>query len=445
MKFFGFYSEFLEFPMKFCGNMKKKGLVVQVGNFQKNREKLQERLVENSVAVLFAGQAPYKRGDEQYPFSPDRNFYYVTGIDREECIFFMAKTPAGVTSTLYIPRGNGILAKWVGANMTVEEAKQASGMDHIEFVDAFPKDFAQFLFKQNIKTVYLDLENRDWNALPSPALSFAKELRGRYPAVSFEDLYTIFSDLRVIKEKWELERMRRAMHITEEGFFAMMEHARGGMMEYEIEAYFDFALTRLGVRQKAFQTIAAAGKGGTILHYGQNNQQTKDGDLILVDAGAQVDWYNGDITRTFPVSGKFTERQKIIYNIVLAGQKKVVDTIRPGVPFVRLNEVLKVHYLEELKKLGLAETMEDVANYYYHGVSHYLGAETHDIGRYVDRDLQPGMVLTVEPGLYIEEWDIGIRIEDDVLVTEDGCEVMTSNMIRTVEDIEAFMAKGREA
>lgn len=420
-------------------------MVFLMDNFQKNRDKLQARLSENSVAVVFAGQAPYKRGDEQYPFSPDRNFYYVTGIERENCIFFMAKTALEVTTTLYIPRDNGILAKWVGANITAEESRQKSGMEAVEFIDSFRKDFAEFIFKHNIKTIYLDLENRDWNALPSAALSFAKEIREQYPAVCMEDLYPIFSDLRVIKEDWELERMRKAMQITEEGFLAMMENARGGMMEYEIEAYFDFVLTKRGVRQKAFQTIAAAGKRGTILHYVENNQVTKDGDLILVDAGAQVDWYNGDITRTFPVSGKFTQRQKMVYNMVLAGHQKVMEAIRPDVPFSRLNQVLKEHYFQELKKNGLVDTMEEVAKYYYHGVSHYLGAETHDIGRYMDRKLQAGMVLTVEPGLYIEEWEIGIRIEDDVLVTEDGCEVMTKNLIRTATEIEEFMAKGRKA
>lgn len=229
------------------------------------------------------------------------------------------------------------------------------------------------------------------------------------------------------------------------GVEAMMANARPGMMEYEIEAHFDFTLMQHGAREKAFQTIAAAGKRGTILHYTKNNGKTKDGDLLLVDCGAQVDWYNGDISRTFPVNGKFTERQKLVYNIVLEGQQKVIDAIRPGQPFSRLNEILKEHYLEALKEIGLVKTMADVAKYYYHGVSHYLGAETHDIGRYTERVLQPGMVLTVEPGLYIEEWGIGIRIEDDALVTEDGCEIMTKDMIKTVEEIEAFMTKGKQA
>lgn len=413
--------------------------------FIDNRRKLAARLEEGSAAVLFAGKAPLKRGDEYYPFSPDRNFYYVTGVERENCVFLMAKVAGGLQETLFIPRDNGILAKWVGANMTAEEAEEISGMTDIRPIDAFADDFAQMVFRNNITKIYLDLEHREWDDVLTPALRFAKELREKYPAMAVGDLYPIFGDLRLIKEPYELEKMRKAMDITRMGVEAMMANARPGMMEYEIEAHFDFTLMQHGAREKAFQTIAAAGERGTILHYTKNNGKTKDGDLLLVDCGAQVDWYNGDISRTFPVNGKFTERQKLVYNIVLEGQQKVIDAIRPGQPFSRLNEILKEHYLEALKEIGLVETMADVAKYYYHGVSHYLGAETHDIGRYTERVLQPGMVLTVEPGLYIEEWGIGIRIEDDALVTEDGCEIMTKDMIKTVEEIEAFMAKGKQA
>ena len=412
--------------------------------FIDNRRKLAARLEEGSAAVLFAGKAPLKRGDEYYPFSPDRNFYYVTGVERENCVFLMAKVAGGLQETLFIPRDNGILAKWVGANMTAEEAEEISGMTDIRPIDAFADDFAQMVFRNNITKIYLDLEHREWDDVLTPALRFAKELREKYPAMAVGDLYPIFGDLRLIKEPYELEKMRKAMDITRMGVEAMMANARPGMMEYEIEAHFDFTLMQHGAREKAFQTIAAAGERGTILHYTKNNGKTKDGDLLLVDCGAQVDWYNGDISRTFPVNGKFTERQKLVYNIVLEGQQKVIDAIRPGQPFSRLNEILKEHYLEALKEIGLVKTMADVAKYYYHGVSHYLGAETHDIGRYTERVLQPGMVLTVEPGLYIEEWGIGIRIEDDALVTEDGCEVLTASIPKTIEEIEAFLKKKKK-
>ena len=411
--------------------------------FTQNRQRLAERMPQNSIAVLFAGKAPCKRGDEYYPFSPDRNFYYLTGIEREDMIFVLAKYGAQTEEILFLPRDNGEMAKWVGANMTPEEAQEVSGISDLRPLDAFTEDFAALVFRQNLTTLCLDMEHRQWADTQTPALRFAAECRANYPAMQFLDLYPIFGDLRLIKTPFELERMRKAMEITRKGLEAMMLHARPNMYEYEMEAYFDFTLMQNGVRHKAFSTIAAAGERATILHYSKNDGIAKDGDLLLVDCGAQYEWYNGDITRTFPVNGKFTPRQRMVYEIVLEGQQKVIDTIRPGLPFSRLNEILKEHYLTALQEIGLAETMEDVTKYYYHGVSHYLGAETHDIGRYISRDLQPGMVLTVEPGLYIPQWEIGIRIEDDVLVTENGCEVMTKDMIKTVDEIEAFLAKGR--
>ena len=408
-----------------------------------NRKKVFKRMMNDSVLVLFNGHAPYKRGDEKYMFSPDRNFYYVTGIDRENEIVLFTKTETTESVTLYIERDNGYLAKWVGANITPEEAPEESGITNISYTDKFRSDIAETVFKNNIKHIYVDLEDRDWDAAETESLKFAYEFRKKFPAVDMIDAYQFFAGLRIIKEDYELDLMRKAIKITTDGIAEMMKNAHANMYEYEIEAYFDYVLTKNGVRDKAFKTIAASGKRGTILHYSDNHALAEDGDLILIDAGAQVDWYNGDISRTFPVNGKFTPLQKQIYDIVLSGQQKVIDTIKPGIRFSRLNEVLKEHYFEELKKIGLVETPEDVAKYYYHGVSHYLGAETHDIGRYGDRILEPGMVLTVEPGLYIEEYSIGIRIEDDALVTDNGCEILSEGFMKTTDEIEAFMASGK--
>ena len=406
-----------------------------------NRKKVFKRMLDNSILVLFAGHAPYKRGDEKYPFSPDRNFYYVTGIDRENEIIMFLKTETQQTATLYIERDNGYLAKWVGANITPEEAAKESGIEDISYIDKFYTDLSDAVFKNNIKHIYVDLEDRDWDAAETESLKFAYEFRKKYPAVDMIDAYPFCADLRIIKEPYELDLMRKAVKITTDGLEEMMKNAEPGMYEYELEACFDYVLTKNGVSDKAFKTIVASGKRGTILHYSQNDSIAQDGDLVLVDCGAQKDWYNGDITRTFPVNGKFTPLQKQIYDIVLAGQKKVIDTIKPGVKFSRLNEVLREHYFEELKGLGLVSTPEDVSKYYFHGVSHYLGAETHDIGRYGDRRLEPGMVLTVEPGLYIEEYGIGIRIEDDALVTDNGCELLSEGFMKTTDEIEKFMGK----
>ena len=410
-------------------------------NYSKNRLKLFNKIDESSVVVLFAGKAPQKRGDEDYPFSPDRNFYYITGLDKQNQFIMLSKINQEIKSTLYIERDNGNLAKWVGANITIDEINRISDFDEIKYIDEFEEDFSSFIFKNDVKNIYLDLERRNINTPFNEGISFANKVRDNYPHITIKNIYPIFAQLRKIKEDYELVLMQKAMDITTKGIEAMMKIASPGMYEYEIEAYFDFVLKRHGVKHKAFETIAASGKNGTVLHYTENNSKTKDGDLILFDVGAQFGWYNGDITRTFPVNGKFTSIQKKIYNIVLSGQQKVIDSIKPGVPFRNLNEILKAHYLEELSKLGIAKSMEDVQKYYYHNVSHMLGAETHDIGRNNEGLLEEGMVITVEPGLYIDEMEIGIRIEDDVLVTKDGCVVMTQDMIKTVEDIEDFMAK----
>ena len=406
-----------------------------------NRNKVFKRMLDNSVLILFAGHAPYKRGDEKYEFSPDRNFYYVTGIDRENQIIMFLKTESARSATLYIERDNGYLAKWVGANMTEDEARLESGIEEISYLDKFYGDLSDTVFKNNIKHIYIDLENREWDAAESESLKFANEFRKKYPAVDMIDAYPFFADLRMIKEPYELDLMRKAVKITTDGLEAMMKNARPGMYEYELEAYFDFVLTKNGVTDKAFKTIVASGERGTILHYSKNNCMTKDGDLVLVDCGAQYGWYCGDITRTFPVNGKYTPLQKRIYDIVLEGQRRVIETIKPGVKFSKLNETLKEFYFEELKNLSLVSSPEEVSKYYFHGVSHYLGAETHDIGRYGDRTLVPGMVLTVEPGLYIEEYGIGIRTEDDALVTENGCELLSNGFMKTTEEIEEFMGK----
>lgn len=397
--------------------------------FISNRKKLTNKMENGDAVFLFAGKAPVKRGDENYPFTPDRNFYYLTGIDRENVIFVMAKGVNGVSERLYIEPDNGQMARWIGANMTAEEAESASGISDIKFIDSFKEDILKF----DIKRVWIDFERKDLGK------EHTEEGLKEFIKVPFCDIFPIISELRTIKEKWEIDRMRKAIDITRLGIEEMMKNSKAGMHEYEIEAYYDFVLKKNGVKDKAFQTIAAAGHNGTILHYTQNNGVAEDNSLILIDAGAQWEYYNGDISRTFPVNGKFTERQKLVYNIVLNGQKLVIDNIKPGVPYPRLNEILKDYYFDELKKLGLVSSKEEVFNYYFHGVSHFIGAETHDVG---DRSqtLKAGMVISVEPGLYISEWDIGIRIEDDALVTEDGCEILTKGMIKTVEEIESFMA-----
>lgn len=410
--------------------------------FDKNRSKVYNCIEEDSLVILFSGKLKIKLGDEKYPFIPNRNMYYLTGINRENIIFVMSKSKLNDRKTLYIERFDEFEAKWTGAVMLPNECREISGIEEIKYIDEFYKDISNEIFNKRIKNIYLDLENRDFNE-NREAFNFSNKITKEYPYININNIYNIIADFRMIKSNIEIEKIKKAIEITKLGIYEMMKNSKSGMMEYEIESYFDFILKKNGIKEKAFQSIAASGKNATVLHYSENNTKTKDGDLILFDVGAQFEYYNGDITRTFPVSGKFSQRQKQIYNIVLNGQLKVINAVKPGIEFKSLNEILVNYYFEELIKIGLIKTKEDVSKYYYHGVSHMLGLETHDVGRYNEGILKPGMIFTVEPGLYIAEENIGIRIEDDVLVTDSGCEVLSKDIIKSVDDIEKFMSEDK--
>lgn len=409
--------------------------------FVHNRKNLADKLEEGSLTILFAGEPPHRSADEDYHFVPNRNFYYLTGIERPKMIFAMKKTGGKTEEMLFIEESDPVMAKWVGEKMSEEEAKEASGIEKVFYLDRFKTQVHSSLQGEGIERVYLNLERAGWDALPTEAHLFAGELQKKYPHVSIGDVYGDICQLRLVKTPEEVENIRKAIDVTKEGIENIMRHAKPGMAEYELEAYFDYILQSNGIKEHAFPTIAAAGKNATILHYGENRDTAEDGDLVLFDLGAAYKLYSADLTRTFPVNGKFTDRQKQFYNIVLKALKETTEMIKPGIAFAELNKHTKQVLADECKKIGLIENDEDIQNYYYHGVSHSLGLDTHDVGRYRDLKLEPGMVLTVEPGLYVAEESIGIRLEDDVLVTEDGYENLSEHMIRTTEEIEAFMAK----
>ncbi len=405
-----------------------------------NRKKLFNKIDNNSALILFSGDAPVKNGDSLYDFFVDRNFYYMTGIDRKRMFFAAVKSMGRERCILYIPRDNGHMARWVGANMTPFEAKEASGISDIRFIDEFEDDFAVFCNKNKIKSVYIDTENR-FNRDYSIEIVFAEKVRSSYPSVEIKEAFGVLSSLREIKEPEEIELMKKAISITKDGIYSMMKNAKAGMREYELEAYFDFELKKNGVKAPAFNTIAAGGKNATVLHYEENNCAVNDNEMILFDLGASYGKYSADITRTFPINGRFTDEQKDFYNMVLDGQKLIIDMIKPGIDFASLNETLRKYYVTEMKKRGFVKDDSDLNEYYFHSVSHHLGLETHDVG---DRNgvLKEGMIITVEPGIYITEKGIGIRIEDDVLVTKDGCEVLSADIIKEADDIERFMSGG---
>jgi Xaa-Pro aminopeptidase len=406
-----------------------------------NRNHLYEKLEDSSLLVLFAGKAPQKSADEAFHFIPNRNFYYMTGIDEPNIIFLAHKTGEMVEEYLFIDKSDPVLEKWVGKTISEEEAREVSGINNIHFIDQFESMLSRILFSIPTSNLYLDLERRELDTATTKAQQFASRIQANYPFLQIKNAYPDICELRVYKKPEEIEKMKKSIDITYQGIKNLLSHAKAGMKEYQLEAYFDFTLHSEGIKHHAFNSIVAGGQNGTVLHYEDNNATVEDGSLVLLDLGAQFEYYNADISFTFPVNGKFTEKQKTFYNIVLKALRETTELIKPGVPFVKLNEHTKKILAEECIKVGLIKEESEISNYYYHGVSHSLGLDTHDVGNYRNLLIEPGMVLTVEPGLYIEEEGIGIRIEDDVLVTEDGNEVLSKDIIRSVEEIEAFMSK----
>lgn len=407
--------------------------------FTNNRHRLYEKLEDCTLLVLFAGKAPQKSADEAHKFVPNRNFYYLTGIDEPDIIFLAYKKNHKVEEYLFIEKSDPILEKWIGKSLAKEEAEEVSGIGNIQYNDQFEALLSRFLFSIQFENVYLDLERRALDQVTTNAQQFAAKMHTNYPFLQIKNVYPDICALRVYKTPEEIEQIKKAIELTYKGIKNLMSHAKAVRKENELEAYFDFSLKSEGVKDHAFPSIVASGKNGTVLHYDKNDAAIEEGSLVLLDLGAQYHYYNADISFTFPANGKFTEKQKTFYNIVLKALRETTALVKPGVPFAKLNEHTKKVLAEECMKAGLIKEESEISKYYYHSVSHFLGLDTHDVGNYTDLILQPGMLLTVEPGLYIEEDRIGIRIEDDVLVTEDGHEVLSKDIIRSVEEIEAFM------
>ena len=412
---------------------------------RERRMKLMDSTKGPCLALIFSGKAPMRSADEAYGFSVDRSFYYLTGIDRENMILMLKKDENDlIRETLFIEPYDEFLAKWVGGRMKADEATAISGVGNVVSLETFASAVAGFMETyrgMGRVRMYLDLWKYELDQADTQAHQVANWIQRKYPAVKINELYGALAAMRAIKSKEELEMLGKAIDYTHHAVVDMMRYAEPGMNETEIEGAFDFGLMKQGCREHAFPTICAGGKRATTLHYGDNDHVVADGDLILVDLGGAAGHYCADISRTFPANGKFTDRQKEIYNTVLEAQRLVAEKVRPGMTFRDLNKIVTDYYETRLDDLGLRKNGKGVGDYYYHGVSHSLGLDTHDVCTLNERVLKAGMVITDEPGLYIEEEGIGIRIEDDLLITDNGAIFLSKAIPKTVEEIEAIMAK----
>lgn len=406
--------------------------------YSERRQKVLQMMEDDSILLLFSGKAIGKSEDENYPFDVNRNFYYLTGLQNEDMVLMLGKNKGKTSEALFILPFDESLARWVGGRILKDEASEISEIKTVcerqELDDTLGR-IIEHSRSKNSFTFYFDFWHYSFDQNDSEANKYAKLLTNKYPYLTLKDAYPILTTLRYVKDEYEIDCIRKAISITNLGIRKMMKNIKPEMNEMVMEGIFDFVLKENLCNATAFKTIAASGQRATILHYSTNNQVMHDGELFLCDLGASYNKYCADITRTFPVNGKFSDRQKEIYDIVLTAQKKVVENAKPGVTLRELNKVVIDYYKDELPKHNL---IKDLNEYYFHSVSHHLGLDTHDVS--LDEPLKEGCVITNEPGLYILDEGIGIRIEDDLLIRENDCEVLSKEIIKEIADIEKHMS-----
>lgn len=413
-------------------------------NYTGRREKVFERMEKNSVLILFSGVEVHVSADEYAPFEANRNFFYLTGLRRDRMILVMDKACKEPKTTLYIEEADPSVVRWTGKKVSVEEAKEITGIETVRYIDNFEADMNRIMRRGDVEYLYFDCYRYQFEDMPDYNMVKAKEFAGKYLDVTVKNLHPIIAEMRMQKDAEEVALIKEAVRVTEEGLKNVLKNLEPGKKEYQAQADFEYIVHYLGGERPSFATIAGSGINGTMLHYETNRDTCKDGDLILLDLGTKWEGYCSDITRTYPVNGKYSEKQRQVYDIVLKANRAVAEAAKPGMTTVELNDICKKVLAEGCIGLGLIKEESEISKYYMHGVSHHLGIDVHDVTVASNEKLRPDAVITDEPGLYIDEWEIGIRIEDDLLITEDGCEVLSESIMRDPDEIEEFMAKCRK-
>lgn len=411
-------------------------------DYSKRRQTVFDRMADNSIAVLYSGIEHHVSADEYDLFTAhaNRNFFYLTGLRRDKMALVLDKAAAEPKTTLFIEEADPSMERWYGRKVTVDEAKELSGIDNVRFIDELDGALDMIMTREDVYTAYFDTYRHQKEDLPDYNVVKANEFKAAYPGVSIRNLFPFVAEQRMQKDEDEIALTREAIKLTDTALKNVLANLKPGMFEYEAQADFEYSIRRNGAEWTAFPTIAGSGMNGTMLHYDTNQDMMEDGSLLLMDLGARVRGYNSDITRTYPVNGKYTERQRQVYDIVLEANRTVLKEAKPGMTTVDLNNICKKVLAAGCIRLGLIEKEEEISRYYMHGVSHHLGIDVHDVTVDSNKKLRPGAIISDEPGLYIDEWEIGIRIEDDLLITEDGAVCLSEEIMREADEIEAYMA-----
>lgn len=412
-----------------------------MNNAQQRRAQVLAQMEKGSIMVLFSGEGIPSSMDDCCPFEANHHFFYLTNLRRENMALVLSRSAQEDKMILFIEEAVPSMERWTGKRVTKDEAKAVSGIDDVRYIDSLQSALGRMAAREQVEAAYFDCYRNAMTDTDSYNMRKAKEFAAAYPAVTLKNAHPMLAQMRMVKDETEVAAIRKAIELTDKGLRRVLKTLAPGQMEYQAQAEFEYAIRYHGAEGTAFATIAGSGLNGCMLHYETNHCEMKDGQLLLLDLGAKKDGYCADITRTYPVNGKYTERQKQIYDIVLAANQEVARQARPGLTLKELNEICKAKLAEGLMAIGKIESAEEIGTYYMHGVSHHLGLDTHDAIAHDAVPLSPGMVITNEPGLYIDEEEIGIRIEDDLLITESGCEVLSSAVPRETGDIEALMAR----
>ena len=431
--------------------------------YRQRRDTLMSK-IGNGTAIFRSAPMAVMHNDVEYAYRQDSDFFYLTGLDEAEAVAVLAPHHEEHKFILFVQPKDITKEVWSGYVTGVDAAKEKYGADEAYPINELEEKLPQYLI--NADKIYYRL-GRD-KPFNETVLTHYQRLLRTYPKrgsgpTAIQDTCTILHGMRLVKSDSELTLMRKAADIAVEAHNVAREMAKPGVYEYEIQAEMERIFRKHGGNGPAYPSIVASGANSCILHYIENNRQMQDGDLLLIDAGCSYGYYNSDITRTFPVGGKFTKEQKILYELVLSAQKQAIAQVKPGNAYSSIHDTALRVLVEGMIELGILKgeidkliEEEKYKPYYMHRTGHWLGLDVHDVGVYQHgKDnpliLQPGQVLTVEPGIYIvpgaepaeeqpkvdEKWmGIGIRIEDDVLVTESGCEVLTKGVPKEVSDIE---------
>lgn len=422
--------------------------------FVTNRKRFAKMMKPNSIAIFNANPAVSENGDAVYNYKPNSDIFWLSGIIQEKTMVILYPDNADKTAreVLVIQRPNELLEKWNGHLLRKEEAQQCSGIENVQFVDNIEAQLQVWMHHADY--VYLDTDENDRAGLDvlRPDLLFVKQFMQRYPLHHYERAARIMKELRAIKTKEEINVVQQAVDITHKAFLRVCEFMQPGVMEYEIEAEITHEFLRNRATRHAYSAIIASGDSARTLHYIDNNQECKDGDLVLMDFGAEYGNYNADLSRTIPVNGKFTNRQKEVYDACLAIHRYCASILKPGINYAEYIKKVDKEYEKQLQKIGLI-SKADIKNqdpenpairkYFYHGIGHHLGLDVHDIGTR-NEPVKEGMLFTIEPGIYIEEEQIGIRIENNYWLTKNGSIDLFKGIPITTEEIEAAMNKKKK-